>query len=403
MKVSEIMSREVELVSPQDSVQDAAKRMKDGDVGALPVGDADKLVGMVHTLRRARAHIAAARTACGCEAEVADKPKPNIDVWQGIGCPPRERRWIEEGVKFELICDESDIAMEEVENAKGANDLALWVTLLLEELLVLGVIEEVDDKPHVIYALNVVPKANGKYRLILDLRPFNKYMKALKFSMETVQRIRPLIKQGDYMIAIDLRSAYHHLMAHPDHCRFCGFKWGARRDTRSATGVRPRYFLFVALAFGSTQAPFVFQNVIWVVARFIRRKWGWRLSCYVDDIALFCQVQAMAEERGAAVAALLEALGFVLNRAKSIGIPGAQQAQATQSMKLLGVWIETQGHYFHVPCSRVEKLRRAGHQLQALALAAHEQGQLAEVPVRLLARLQAWSFRPTSPQAQSLA
>ena len=47
MKVSEVISREVELVSPQDSVQDAARRMKDGDVGALPVGDADKLIGMI--------------------------------------------------------------------------------------------------------------------------------------------------------------------------------------------------------------------------------------------------------------------------------------------------------------------------------------------------------------------
>ena len=346
----------------------------------------DKLIDMADTLRRARARIAAARTACGCEAEVADKLKPHLDLWRSIGCPPRERRWIEEGVRFELVCDESEIIKEEVDNAKGADSMALWVTLLLEELTVLGVVEEVDDKPHIINALNVVPKANGKYRIILDLRPFNKYMKALKFSMETIQRIRPLIKQGDYMCAIDLRSAYHHLMVHPDHRRFCGFKWGVRSDPRSATGVRPRYFLFIALAFGSTQAPFVFQNVIWVVARFIRRKWGWRMSCYVDDTALFCQDQVMAEERGAAVAALLEALGFVLNRAKSIGIPGAQQARATQSMKLLGVWIETNSHYFHVPRSRVEKLRRAGHQLQALALEAHEQGQLAEVPVRLLAR-----------------
>lgn len=47
MKVSELMSRDVELVSPGDSVQDAARRMKDGDVGALPVGDADKLIGMI--------------------------------------------------------------------------------------------------------------------------------------------------------------------------------------------------------------------------------------------------------------------------------------------------------------------------------------------------------------------
>lgn len=47
MKVSEIMTGTVELVSPETGVRDAAKRMADEDVGALPVGDDDELVGMV--------------------------------------------------------------------------------------------------------------------------------------------------------------------------------------------------------------------------------------------------------------------------------------------------------------------------------------------------------------------
>ena len=71
----------------------------------------------------------------------------------------------------------------------------------------------------------------------------------------------------------------------------------------------------------------MFQHVIWVVARFVRSEWGWRISCYMDDIALFCQVQAMAERRTARLALLLEELGFTLNRAKSVGIPGAEKGQ----------------------------------------------------------------------------
>jgi len=47
MKVSEIMTGTVELVKPETSVRDAAKRMADEDVGALPVGADEKLVGMV--------------------------------------------------------------------------------------------------------------------------------------------------------------------------------------------------------------------------------------------------------------------------------------------------------------------------------------------------------------------
>ena len=60
----------------------------------------------------------------------------------------------------------------------------------------------------IINALNVVPKAHGKWRPILDLRPLNKYTRRLRFSMETLQRIRPMIKEGDWVFAIDLSSAF---------------------------------------------------------------------------------------------------------------------------------------------------------------------------------------------------
>ena len=47
MKVSEVMTRDVQLVSPQQSICDAAKMMAECDAGALPVGDGDRLVGVV--------------------------------------------------------------------------------------------------------------------------------------------------------------------------------------------------------------------------------------------------------------------------------------------------------------------------------------------------------------------
>ena len=47
MKVFEIMTPEPELISPDASIKDAAKRMKDEDIGALPIGENDRLIGMV--------------------------------------------------------------------------------------------------------------------------------------------------------------------------------------------------------------------------------------------------------------------------------------------------------------------------------------------------------------------
>jgi CBS domain-containing protein len=47
MKVNELMSLRVELASPDESIQQAAKLMHRIDAGILPVGDKDRLVGVI--------------------------------------------------------------------------------------------------------------------------------------------------------------------------------------------------------------------------------------------------------------------------------------------------------------------------------------------------------------------
>lgn len=47
MKVSECMSKDVRVASPAWSICDAARAMKEIDSGFLPVGERDRLVGMV--------------------------------------------------------------------------------------------------------------------------------------------------------------------------------------------------------------------------------------------------------------------------------------------------------------------------------------------------------------------
>jgi len=47
MRISEIMSRDVEVARPQDSIQSVARKMKDIDTGVIPVCDGERLQGMV--------------------------------------------------------------------------------------------------------------------------------------------------------------------------------------------------------------------------------------------------------------------------------------------------------------------------------------------------------------------
>lgn len=47
MRVKEIMSAKAETIDPEASLMDAAKAMRDRDVGSLPVIEAGRLIGMV--------------------------------------------------------------------------------------------------------------------------------------------------------------------------------------------------------------------------------------------------------------------------------------------------------------------------------------------------------------------
>ena len=47
MLISVVMSRDVQIIAPDQTLRDAAATMKQLDAGVLPVAEKDKLVGMI--------------------------------------------------------------------------------------------------------------------------------------------------------------------------------------------------------------------------------------------------------------------------------------------------------------------------------------------------------------------
>jgi CBS domain-containing protein len=45
--VKDLMSRDVKVISPDMTIGDAAKKMRDGDFGMMPVGDDDRMIGTI--------------------------------------------------------------------------------------------------------------------------------------------------------------------------------------------------------------------------------------------------------------------------------------------------------------------------------------------------------------------
>ncbi len=62
MKVSEVMTRDVRLIEPTQTIRDAARLMAELDTGIMPVREGDRLVGMI-TDR----DITVRATAAGCD------------------------------------------------------------------------------------------------------------------------------------------------------------------------------------------------------------------------------------------------------------------------------------------------------------------------------------------------
>lgn len=47
MQIKDLMTRDVELIGPTAMIKDASRMMRDNDIGALPVANGDRLVGML--------------------------------------------------------------------------------------------------------------------------------------------------------------------------------------------------------------------------------------------------------------------------------------------------------------------------------------------------------------------
>ncbi len=46
-KISEVMNTDVQTISPDATIEEAALQMRDGDFGVLPVGETENLIGII--------------------------------------------------------------------------------------------------------------------------------------------------------------------------------------------------------------------------------------------------------------------------------------------------------------------------------------------------------------------
>ena len=167
-----------------------------------------------------------------------------------------------------------------------------------------------------------VPKKNGDLRLVINLKDLNQFLAFHHFKMESFQTAKDLIQEGDWMIKLDLKEAYHSVPVTPDHQRYLAFLWDGK------------CYVYCVLPFGLGPAPRVFTKITKPILVHIRQNLVIPCVMYLDDLLIFGRTKSDCLQKAKKVMTLLQELGFTINIKKSILEP-------TQQIEFLGLILDS--------------------------------------------------------------
>lgn len=184
----------------------------------------------------------------------------------------------------------------------------------VKNLKEIGVLEKVEDVQNMYLSpIFVVPKKDGEYRMILNLKDLNFDIVYHHFKMETFETALKLIKPNCYMASIDIRHAYYSVPIAHEHRKFLCFKW------------KNEILQYTCLPNGISCAPRYFTKLLKPVYATLR-KLGHLNMGYIDDSLLVADEKEECVRNVNDTKQLFEMLGFIIHNKKSVFIP-AQKIQ----------------------------------------------------------------------------
>ena len=95
----------------------------------------------------------------------------------------------------------------------------------------------------------LVPKRQGGFRMILNLKKLNEFMTYTKFKMDHVDKVISLLRQGDYMGSLDLCLAFGQIALDPRHEKYFQFTW------------KGKFYCYTTLPQGFSDSPRMFVRI----------------------------------------------------------------------------------------------------------------------------------------------
>jgi hypothetical protein len=182
----------------------------------------------------------------------------------------------------------------------------------------------------------IIKKASGGFRPIINLKKLNDFLVYRHFKMEGLPTLKHLIREGDWMVKIDLKDAYLTVPVNGNFHEYLQFLWAGE------------VFQFTSLCFGLASAPWAFTKLLKPVVALLRTL-GFRVVIYLDDLMIVNQCKSEILKQYRFIRILLQVLGFVINEEKSVGTP-------SQVMEFLGLIVNTITLSFRLPSKKVDSM-----------------------------------------------
>ena len=180
----------------------------------------------------------------------------------------------------------------------------------VDEMLAKGAIEPVynPSSPGFYSRLFTIPKSSGGFRPILDLAPLNRYLRKMKFKMDSPQSIRKEVREGDWACSLDLKDAYFHVQIRSSDRKWLRFLWDGQ------------VYQYKVLPFGLSLSPWAFTRLVRDLLEICRAQ-RTRLHTYIDDWLVLASNRIDCRAQSSHLKSLATRLGFVVNEEKSDLVP----------------------------------------------------------------------------------
>ena len=235
---------------------------------------------------------------------------------------------------------DADFNEYEFQGSKGGNFSKTECQVIENEisnLLEMNVISELQHTAgEIISPIFIVPKKNGEFRMIHNLKKLNEKVSYYHFKMDTFESSLHLIRKDVFMASVDVRHAYYMVPIAVEQQKFLRFVW------------KGKLYSYTCLPNGISCAPRLYTKLMKPVYATLRQL-GHTNSGYIDDSLLVPDTFEACLKNINDTVDLMTKLGFIIHEIKSVLVP-------TTKIMFLGNWIDSVAMIVYLPTEKVSTI-----------------------------------------------